>query len=194
MKRISLLSRKGGVGKTLCSMAIAQVLSSKGSTALLDLDPEGSAKAWAGNAESKGVALPYPVFNAVEAAGMQPVQYLVIDTPPNDPKILGTTAKGSDIILIPLQPGAQEADRLESTMDILRQGNFKPGAKFGILLNMLEHDNLSGAMPEVLEKLGYPLVGTIRKSVEYRRAFGGLIPYVLLEPFRQALKEVGVHG
>ena len=194
MYRISLLSRKGGVGKTLCSMGLAQVLSEQGRVTVLDLDPEGSARAWANEAAAQGITLPFQVLGPVEAATQSPVDFLIIDTPPNDAKTLAATAKASDIILIPMQPGKSEVDRLEPTMDTLRDGHFKEGARYGILLNYVEHDNLSSAMPVVLEQLGYPLVATIRKSVEYRRAFGQLIPEALLAPFRAALKEVGLGG
>ncbi|WP_189092886.1 ParA family protein [Deinococcus ruber] len=192
MIRISLLSRKGGVGKTLCSMAIAQVLSERHTVAVLDLDPEGSARAWAHDAQAQNSPLPYQVFGPVEAAMSLSVDYLIVDTPPNDAKTLAATAKLSDVILVPVQPGKGEIDRLEPTMDVLREGNFKPGGRMGILLNYVEHDNLSAAMPEALTQLGYPMVAPIKKSVEYRRAFGGLIPQHLLEPFRLALGEVGI--
>lgn len=192
MIRISLLSRKGGVGKTLCSMGLAQVLSERHRVAVLDLDPEGSARAWANDAASQGSPLPYQVYGPVEAAMRLDADYLIVDTPPNDPKTLAATAKVSDVILVPIQPGKGEIDRLEPTMDVLRDGHFKEGARLGLLLNYVEHDNLSNAMPQALEQLGYPMVASIKKSVEYRRSFGALIPPALLAPFRQALSEVGI--
>ncbi len=192
MKTISLLSRKGGVGKTLCAIGVAQVLARRHKVALLDLDPEGSARAWANDALADGLALPYSVYAPIEAAGKLEVEFLVVDTPPNDPKTLASTAKQSDVILMPLQPGRGEIDRLEPSIEVLRDGHFKENARLGIILNFMEHDNLSGAMPEAVAQLGYPLVARIKKSVEYRRAFGGLIPESLLQPFRDALKGVGV--
>lgn len=194
MLRISLLSRKGGVGKTLCTMGLAQVLAERQSVAVLDLDPEGSARAWAHHAASQEAPLPFPVYGPIEAAGKLEADVLLVDTPPNDAKTLASTAKLSDVIFIPVLPGKGEIDRLEPTMDVLRDGHFKDGARFGVLLNLIEHDNLSAAMPQALEQLGYPVVASIRKSVEYRRAFGTTIPDGLLAPFRAALKEVGLDG
>lgn len=192
MKRIGMLSRKGGVGKTLCSMAVAQLLSEWGRVAVLDLDPEGSAQAWSASAERQNVALPYAVFSAVAAAGMPVVDFLVVDTPPNDPKMLSSVAAASDFVFVPVQPGEGEMDRLEPTLDVLRAGHFKAGAQFGVILNFAERDNLSLSMPKALEALGYPLVAIVKKSVEYRRAFGGLLNAELLEPFRAALEGVGL--
>ena len=193
MKRIGLLSRKGGVGKTLCSMALAQVLSERYRVAVLDIDPEGSAQAWASSALRQDTPLPYAVYSAVAAAGMDRVDYLVVDTPPNDPKTLASVARESDFVFIPVQPGEGEMDRLEPTLDVLRSGHFKSGAQLGVILNFAERDNLSLAMPAALEQLGYPLVASIKKSVEYRRAFGGLLSPELLEPFRGALEAVGAY-
>lgn len=189
-----MLSRKGGVGKTLCAMGLAQTLARKHRVAVLDLDPEGGARAWALNAQEDGIDLGYRVLSAVEAVTAAPVDFMVVDTPPNDAKTLASTAKDSDYIFMPLQPGRGELDRLEPSLEVIRNGHFKAGAQLGIILNFIEHDNLSAAMPEALENLGYPLVAQIRKSVEYRRAFGGLIPEALLAPFEAALKGVGVYG
>jgi chromosome partitioning protein len=194
VKTISILSRKGGVGKTLCAMGFAQALSAHHRVAVLDLDPEGSARAWALNAKADGIELGFQVLSPVEAAQMGKMDFLVVDTPPNDAKTLASTAKDSDVMFLPLQPGRGEIDRLEPSIEVIRNGNFKKGAQLGIILNFVEHDNLSSAMPQALETLGYPLVARIRKGVEYRRSFGALIPDPLLEPFKSALEEVGISG
>jgi chromosome partitioning protein len=175
-------------------MGFAQTLSLTHKVAVLDLDPEGSARAWAHNASEDGIELGFQVLSPVEAASANKVDFMVVDTPPNDAKTLASTAKDSDVIFMPLQPGRGEIDRLEPSMDVIKAGNFKKGAQIGIILNFVEHDNLSNAMPEVIEALGYPLVAKIKKSVEYRRSFGAKIPDVLLEPFQAALKEVGIYG
>ena len=194
MKRISLLSRKGGVAKTLSAMALAQVLCEHGRVAVLDLDPEGSASSWARMAKERGVDLGFEVYDPVSGSSMSELDYLVVDTPPNDAKLLLTAAKHSDVIFVPLQPGQGEIDRLEPTLDVLRDHakELQPGVRMGILLTMAEHDRLSAAMPGALEQLGYPLVGIVRKSVEYRRAFGDVLRPDLRIPFEEALVHTGV--
>lgn len=194
MKIISVLSRKGGVGKTLLSMGLAQVLGEAGhSVALLDRDPEGSATGWQHNAQGNGVTLPYRVIGAIQAAQLgSGVDYLVIDTPPNDIRILKDTARQSNVLIVPLLPGAGEVDRVQETVAALSEAELVEGARLGFILNRLDNDNVSGSMPAVLDELGYPVVAHVRKAVGYQRAFGGLIPAELTTPFRQALIELEV--
>lgn len=193
MKIISVLSRKGGVGKTLLSIGLAQVLGELGHrVALLDRDPEGSAMGWQHGAQANDTALPYRVIGPIEAAHLTPVDFLVVDTPPNDTRTLQDTARQSHVLLVPLLPGAGEMDRLQETVQALSKAELQDDVRLGFVLNRIEHDNVSSTMRPALEELGYPVVAQVRKAVDYQRAFGGLIPPHLTEPFRDALKELEV--
>nr|WP_255675409.1 ParA family protein [Deinococcus sp. 12RED42] len=193
VKVISVLSRKGGVGKTLLSIGLAQVLGDMGyKVALLDRDPEGSAMGWQHGAQANGTALPYQVIGPIEATRLNMVDFLVVDTPPNDTRTLQDTARQSHALLIPLLPGAGEVDRLQETVQALTQAELQEGVRLGFVLNRVEHDNVSNAMGPALEELGYPVVARIRKAVDYQRAFGNLIPETLTVPFIEALKELEV--
>lgn len=193
MKIVSVLSRKGGVGKTLTAVGLAQALGEQGQqVALLDRDPEGSAMGWQHGAQANGVSLPYRVIGPIEATRLEAVEYLVVDTPPNDTRTLQDTARQSHYLLIPLLPGAGEVDRLQETVRALSETTLQDGVRLGFVLNRMEHDNLSAAMQPALEELGYPVVAQIRKAVDYQRAFGGLIPPLLMTPFRDALRELEV--
>lgn len=195
MKTISVLSKKGGVGKTLLTMGLAQVLAQAGHTvAVLDRDPEGTATSWAYGAEAAGGALPYRVVGPMQAATIGQVDYMVVDTPPNDKRTLQDSAKLSDVLLVPLLPGPGEVDRLQETVAALSEVQLREGVQLGFVLNRLEHDGVSRAMPEALETLGYPVVAHVKKSVEYQRSFAGLIPGAFTEPFRAALAELGVEA
>ncbi|MBZ9752982.1 ParA family protein [Deinococcus sp. HMF7604] len=195
MKTISVLSKKGGVGKTLTSIGVAQVLGEAGHTvALLDRDPEGTATSWAYNAQEAGTALPYRVVGPMQATTIGAVDFLVVDTPPNDKRTLQDTAKQSEVLLVPLLPGSGEVDRLEETVTALSEVTLPDGVQLGFVLNRLENDGVSRAMPDALAQLGYPVVAHVRKSVDYQRSFGGLIPGHLLAPFREALNELGVQA
>lgn len=193
MKIISVLSRKGGVGKTLLSIGLSQVLGELGhQVALLDRDPEGSATGWQHGAQANGTALPYRVIGPIEGTRLSPVDFLIVDTPPNDTRTMQDTARQSQVLLVPLLPGAGEMDRLQETVQALSKAELQDGVHLGFVLNRLEHDNVSSAMRPALEELGYPVVAQIRKAVDYQRAFGGLIPQHLTDPFREALRELEV--
>lgn len=200
MKRIGVLSNKGGVGKSLVTMGLAQVLSEKGTVTVIDLDPAGTAKAWAVNAEANGRPLPYRVALPVEAMGLPETDFLVVDTPPNDARTLRSTAERSDFIFIPIKIGAQEVDRLDATINTLAESNIKEGTKLGLILNMMGNDGVSRVMRQTLEEgMKLPVMAEVKNLVGYVRAFGGTIQAPkyksdpdLLAPFREALKEVGL--
>lgn len=104
---IGVLAKKGGVGKTLLSVGIAQALSTYGwHVAVLDQDPEGSAMGWDYNAKESGTALPYRVIAPVDAVRHSDVDFLVVDTPPNDVRTLQQVATRADYIVIPVLPGS----------------------------------------------------------------------------------------
>lgn len=191
-KLVAILSKKGGVGKTLVSMGLAQALSSAGHpVAVVDHDPEGSASSWAFNAAERD-PLPFPVIAPVDLLRAREVSYFVVDTPPNDVPTLQQVAARADIILVPVLPGAGEMDRLQETMAALGTVKFKEGVQIGFVLNRLEHNKVSEAMPAAMEALGYPVVAEVWKSVEYQRAFGSLIPEAQLAPFRSLLEELEI--
>lgn len=195
VKLIAVLSKKGGVGKTMLSMGLAQALSAGGhQVAVMDHDPEGSATGWAFNASERGASLPYSVIAPVDALSHRDLAYIVVDTPPNDVPTLQQVATRADYILIPVLPGAGEVDRLQETVAALAsvQDKLKAGVHVGFVLNRMEHNKLSGVMPEVMTNLNYPVVAQVPRSVEYQRAFGGLIPDGLIAPFEAILRELEI--
>jgi chromosome partitioning protein len=186
MKRIALLTLKGGCAKTLSSMAIASILNEKGATAILDLDPEGSARAWASADE-----MPFSVLSPWEAIP-EKLKFLVIDTAPNDRKTLTGVAESVNYIAVPVRVGAQELDRLMPTLDALADVKLQKGSKLGIIITDAGRDGLTAAMPEALAHYKLPLLGTIPHRVGYQRAFGHPIPNDLLEPYRAVVEEMGL--
>jgi chromosome partitioning protein len=130
MKIISILSEKGGAGKTTLSVHLATAATLAGtSAAILDLDPQGSAYAWA-NSRSK----------PPEAVSLQPValvQWLdklreaeaglvVIDTGRDSNNAGYTAAKAADIILIPCRAGGFDFRALGRTLELCQLAGKRP--------------------------------------------------------------------
>ena len=121
MKTITLVNRKGGVGKTTSAAYIAMCFHDADKPVTgLDLDPEASLIKW-----HQTGSLPYPVVKGDLANLSSQIAELesnvIIDTPPNDELVIRQTAKVADEVMIPLAPTAQDANRLAGTLSIVAE-------------------------------------------------------------------------
>lgn len=163
---IAILSRKGGVGKTVTALYTAQLLESLGKdVAVLDKDPEGSAGAWARAAGN----LPFQVYPDSKQKEASKHEWIVIDTPPNDARALGDAARMADYVIVVAKCNALEADRLGPTLDALAASGYAGG--WGILLTQAK-GSLGREMKEALEDEELPVLGVIPHLIKFERAFG----------------------
>ena len=123
---VSVLSQKGGTGKTTLSCALAALASRAGTaTAVLDLDPQASAAKWHDLRRANGEDDP-PVFATpssrmqalVDALGRNGAELIVTDAAPHSGAEAVTVARLSDHILIPLQPSFPDLAAITRTIDI----------------------------------------------------------------------------
>jgi chromosome partitioning protein len=131
---ITLLSAKGGVGKSTSAVHIATYLQSIAPTLLVDGDGIRSATKWGQRGNGKG--LPFRVISYAELAREAPkYKYIIIDTEgnPSDDDFKDAT-KGSDLVIIPAVPESVATDGLTETLTKLQ----KQGSKnFKVLLTMV---------------------------------------------------------
>jgi chromosome partitioning protein len=188
----SLLSLKGGVGKTTSTMHLAMCAhQAGGNVVVIDADEERSALRWATFAE-----LPFEVVaaerdrlaqqaRAREAAG----ESVFIDTPPNSREILTRTGMVSSSIIVPLIPTGLDIDRMMPTLELLRDVEATRGSlDVAILLN--RWDGRKRLAQEALGALeNYPILDAkVRNLTRYEQAFG-TVPSDL-EEFMAVWKEV----
>lgn len=123
MRIVAYLNGKGGVGKTTSSFMTAEAARRAGfSSAVIDVDPQGSASDWAERTEENGDPLEFKVEDAnrktlgrkAERAG---VDYLFIDTGPNDPAVIEATADLADLVIIPTRSTPGDLDRAFQTYE-----------------------------------------------------------------------------
>lgn len=165
---ISMISRKGGVGKTVTAIYCAQLLKTQGyDVAILDKDPEGSARAWAREA----VEFPYFVYPSSKQDEAFKHEWVVVDTPPNDVKALGDAARLASYVVVIAKCNSLEADRLVPTLDTLAASGY--GGEWGILLTQAK-GNLGKEMKDALEAEELPVLGIIPHLIKYERAFGSV--------------------
>jgi chromosome partitioning protein len=109
MKTLVLHTPKGGSGKSTIVREVGTMSARSGvSTALTDLDPQGTTAGWYQRRKSEDPALvdlgPPPFTAKMDSLARAGLELLVIDTPPAQPPFLPVLLKQADIVLVPVRP------------------------------------------------------------------------------------------
>lgn len=124
MRTVSMLSMKGGSGKTTLalSLAVAHELAG-GSAAVVDLDPQGSAALWGdlrgGSAPVAIATHPPRLGRVLELAEADGADLVVIDTAPRAGGAV-EAARLSDLVLIPCRPAPADLAAVPAALDVAR--------------------------------------------------------------------------
>jgi chromosome partitioning protein len=123
MKTISIISQKGGAGKTTLAIHLAGAATSAGLSALiLDADPQATASQWnhwRGGADPEVVDCASPTLlpRKVQQAADLGADLVIIDTPPHADIM---ACKAADLILIPCRPQAFDLSAVETTAELVK--------------------------------------------------------------------------
>jgi chromosome partitioning protein len=129
---ISIVSFKGGVGKTTTAVHLAAVLQKQARTVLLDGDLNRSATAWAARGDGR---LTMDIVDEQLSFTASEYRNFVIDTAARpSPAVLKGLAEKVDLIVIPTTTDGLSLDALAKTVEALREVNVE---KFRILLTMV---------------------------------------------------------
>ena len=136
MFTVALISRKGGAGKTTLACGLAVAGEREGlATALVDLDPQGSASAWANlrgadtPAVISGYAAQLPaLLTAARDAG---AELAIIDTAPHSTDAALVAARAADLVLIPCRASVADLHAIGTSIEITRQA----GTAAAVILN-----------------------------------------------------------
>lgn len=129
---ITIVSFKGGVGKTTTAVHLAAYLQQSGKTVLLDGDLNRSATAWAGRSDGR---LGIDIVDEQLSFTANAYRHFVIDTAARPaPNILKGLAERVDLIIIPTTTDGLSLDALSKTVEALQEVN---ADKFRILLTMI---------------------------------------------------------
>jgi chromosome partitioning protein len=115
---ITVVSYKGGVGKSTTAAHIAAYLQqNRGSTVLIDGDKNRSVMKWA-----KRGSFPYPVVDERETAKVsREYENIVIDTKADpEPEDFEYLAKGCDLLIVPTIPEQMALDALVEIVQTLK--------------------------------------------------------------------------
>lgn len=137
MQIVSIVSQKGGAGKTTVACNLAVAAAQAGHNAIVvDLDPQGSAWEWYQERERAGIqsnlivdAIAAPKLRATlqryralhaDAASALRVDWVFLDTPAGDPGIAATATQAADWALIPCRPSMVDLLALHATQSLCR--------------------------------------------------------------------------
>lgn len=118
MKKIAIVSRKGGVGKSTLTMNLA--VAAKDSS-IIDTDPQASCADWGDRRDGQP-----PEVSTVPAGRVQAslkrckTDWVFIDTQPSAEASLIEIAQTSDLCVVVLRPGQLELDALGTTLAAIR--------------------------------------------------------------------------
>ena len=121
MKIVAIISQKGGAGKTTLAVHLAAAAANAGyRTAIIDLDPQGTAASWGDRRTAQepevisGQAIRLPAL--IKAAQENGADFLILDTAPNADQTASLAARSADIVLIPCRPAAFDLEAVETTL------------------------------------------------------------------------------
>ena len=125
MYTISILSQKGGSGKTTLALNLAGAVEAAGQVpVVVDVDQQGSCKLWS---DRRG--RPTPVVISAQAVAIDEVikrasengaDYLIIDTAPQSETTALQACRVADLTLIPCRPSFVDLKAVSVTVDLVR--------------------------------------------------------------------------
>jgi chromosome partitioning protein len=171
MKIIAIISQKGGAGKTTLAVHLATAAATAGhATAIIDLDPQGTAASWGDRRSAEepeiisGQAVRIPAL--VGTAKANGADFLVLDTAPNADQTASMAARAADVVLIPCRPAAFDLEAIETTL-MLAKAAGKPAY---VVLNAVPPR--SGIGREAAEGLTGKGARVAPAQLTHRAAFG----------------------
>lgn len=152
MNVISLLSRKGGSGKSTLTIHFA--VEAKGQTAIIDMDPQGSTISWFKRRELSFPILikstPGELAQHLQVCEDSGIDNVFIDTMPDINRSALVAASLSNIIVIPTKPSILDLESIVHTVNLVHGIQKKPI----IILNQVPSGStISSEARELLKSL-----------------------------------------
>ena len=136
MLTISLIAQKGGVGKTSVARCLAVAFERSGiPSAILDMDPQGSATAWGNRREAEHpevIPTLVPHLDNTLKVASSAVEVIIVDTPPKNADVAIAAVRVSDLVIIPCRPQIDDVETLPAAKQVL---DMIGGANAVVVLN-----------------------------------------------------------
>jgi len=179
MKVVSVLNRKGGVGKSTIACQLARGLQLEGYEVLIvDTDAQGTASDWAesGNGDTPLVVKidRATLEDDIPKAGKQ-YDIVIIDGAAKAERMNVSAVKASDLVLIPIQPSAVDIWPVRETVEIIKTRQEVAGRPQGafVISRAITGTNLASTIGDALTGLELPLLDArTHQRVAYAEAMG----------------------
>lgn len=170
---IVIFSNKGGTGKTTVAVHLAIAYAQKAPTALLDVDPQGTAVEWI-RRRPKDLKSPLAVpcagrdaaTKALELARQENIETVILDLPPHSSAQVAWLLSEADLIIVPTRPTATDLVTLQQTIDLVHAAK----KRAGFILNAFKpHLVEAREIAPILAKYHLPVIGTLGDRIAYSR-------------------------
>lgn len=137
----SVMSQKGGAGKTTLAINLAVQSKLEGKNSLIvDIDPQASATKWSyirgeDNTPLVTTAFASRLHKVIEVAKDNDIDEIFIDTPPHAQRDAQIASEISDVVLIPCRPNLFDLQAIEDTIGLADMAK-KP---FILVFNAIHH-------------------------------------------------------
>ena len=194
MKVLSIISQKGGPGKTTIATNLSVEAERNGHTvALFDLDPQATAAKWGDHRERDTPAImDIPASRLdhwLEIAAENGATLAIVDTAPSTNYEIPDIVKASSVVLIPCKPSMADVDAIKNTITVAEQEK-KPAY---VILNMVRpNTNLGSEARKTIED-NYNaecLPFEIGERVGFIHAYNSGGSITELEPYSKSADEI----
>ena len=160
MKTLAIIAQKGGSGKTTLAVHMAVCATRQNlRTALIDLDPQGSAHDWNESREDgdkldavkAGSGQLAALLKQAKAAG---ADLVIVDTAPHSDSAAAMVAQLADFVLIPCRPARFDLKAIGSTAQIAKLAK-TPAA---VVINAAPRGRLAEEARAALEQQGITVI------------------------------------
>lgn len=196
MQTITLVTQKGGAGKTTLVTNLAVAAQEDGENVLvLDLDPQKSSVAWASERKADAPHVePFPVDRLnqlpVMIQGLKNQFTLVIlDTAGADNTATHKAMEAADLCLVPLRPTRLDVSAVPPTVQAIMRG----GSEFAFILNQCPpqpNNPRAFEMKNGLEAIGKLALPMIMTRADYQDAYAAGQGVLEFAPSGKAAEEI----
>jgi len=171
---ITIVNRKGGVGKSTIALNLAAALSHKSqSVFIIDADPQGTLTRWASararqqtfKITNNITVTPKPWLPEEILKLTQPPKhdYIIIDCGPANDKVVKAALVVSKIALIPISPSPLDIDSARATIELIQQGASRGAIKtkaYLLISKKIVGTNLASDARQAIQILKLPIIKT----------------------------------